>query len=163
MSLFRADAQTARAIGYRQAFKAITAGLIVAYALMAMMASDTLWLFTDEYVLNLSFAALLLYGMGYFLGGISGKLILVKRYPALLIGLFSGFVMIGVATFIGGFVGFFQEGLHGDLLGRPYAFEDYVLKPVYMVWFWGFPFIAAIGLWYGWSVKRRGLRNDAKI
>lgn len=149
-------APTARAIGYRQAFKAITAGLVIAYTIMGAMTRDALWLIKDEYIPNLVFGALVLYGIGYLLGGISGKLILIKRYSAILVGLLSGFMMLGAATFLGGFIGFFREGLHGNPWNRPYAFEDYLLKPVLMVWVWGFPFIVAIGLWYGWSIKRHG-------
>lgn len=145
--------QTAQAVGYQQAFKAITAGLLAAYLILALL-DDPLWLFTFDYVPNLLFATLILYGTGYLLGGISGKLILLKKYPAVLVGIVSGFLMTGIAAFLGGFPAFFKEGLQ-NASGFQEAFEDYILKPVVMIWLWGSIPILGIGIWYGTSVKRR--------
>ncbi|RYD51082.1 MAG: hypothetical protein EOP52_11825 [Sphingobacteriales bacterium] len=149
--------QTAQKIGYQQAFKAITAGLVIAYVLMASFAQDILWLVTFRYALTLVFAALVLYGVGYLVGQRSGIYIIVKKYPAVLVGMISGFLMLGTATFTGGLIGFFREGLSSEFQ-RAYAFYDYLIKPVLTVWAYGFFPILAIGIWYGWSVKRRSCR-----
>lgn len=147
---------SAQEIGRQKAWIAITAGLVIAYLIMALIDGDPLWIFSFDSTLNLLFGALLLYVFGYYLGGISGKLILLEKYPALLVGLISGILMTGLSTFIAGFVGFFGEGLQ-DGFGVQAAFEDYVIKPVLMVWAWGFLPIVVAGLWYGWAVKGRKL------
>jgi hypothetical protein len=147
------DITRAKRIGYRQAFKAITIGLAVAYLIIALMAGP-FWLFEFDYAPTLIFAAIVLYGTGYLFGGLAGKFILIKRYPSVLIGLISGFLIIWSATFVGSLIGFFNEGLpNRSPISEP--FEDYILKPIFMVSFWGFIPIVAIGIWYGWSIKRR--------
>lgn len=144
--------------GYQQAFKAVTVGLLIAYLMIAPFDESLLWPLHSGYTLNLLFGVVLLYASGYFLGRIAGKLILIKNYPAFLVGIGSGFLMTGAAAFLGGFPAFLTEGLQGGW-GIKYAFGDYILKPVIMVWFWGFFPILLIGLWYGWSVKRRGFKS----
>lgn len=148
-----ADINTAKRIGYRQAFKAITIGLAVAYIMMALMAGP-FWLFEFTYTPTLIFAAIVLYGAGYLFGGLAGKFIVEKNYPPVLVGLVSGFLIIWSATFIGSLVGFFNEGLpNKSPISDP--FEDYILNPILTVSFWGLIPIVGIGVWYGWSIKRR--------
>lgn len=152
------DIIIANRIGYRQAFKAITIGLAVAYLIMALMAGP-FWLFEFDYAPTLIFAAIVLYGTGYLFGGLAGKFILIKRYPSVLVGLISGFLIIWSATFVGSLVGFFNEGLpNRSPINEP--FEDYILKPILMVSIWGFIPIVAIGIWYGWSIKRRAKQTN---
>lgn len=147
------DIHTAKRIGYRQAFKAITIGLAVAYFIMALVAGP-FWLFGFAYSQTLIFAALVLYGTGYLFGGLAGKLIIIKKYPSVLVGLFSGFLITWSATFVGSLVGFFNEGLpNKSPISDP--FGDYILTPILVVSFWGFIPIVAIGVWCGWSIRQR--------
>ena len=150
------DISSAKKIGYIQAFKAISIGLLIAYLIMALLAGP-LWLFELTYTPTLIFAAVVLYVAGYFWGGIAGKLIIIKRYPSSLVGLVSGFTIIWSATFIGSLIGFFNEGLPNKFANNN-PVEDYILKPILMVSFWGFIPIFGIGVWYGVSIKRRASR-----
>lgn len=148
------DITTAKKIGYRQAFKAITIGLIVAYLIMALLAGP-FWIFGFEYAATLIFAALMLYGTGFLFGGLAGRAIIINKYPSVFVGIISGFIIVWSGTFIGSLVGFFSEGLpNKSPISEP--FNDYILKPLLMVSFWGFIPIVAVGVWYGLSIKRRG-------
>ena len=147
------DISSARKIGYRQAFKAITIGLAVAYLIMALMAGP-FWLFKFDYTPTLIFSAVVLYGIGYVIGGLAGKCIIIRKYPSILVGLISGFLILWSATLIGSLVGFFKEGLPNSSTISD-TFEDYIFKPIVLVSFWGFIPIIIIGLWYGWSIRQR--------
>lgn len=126
---------------------------------MALMAGP-FWLFEFTYTPTLIFAALVLYGAGYLFGGLAGKFIIVKRYPSALVGLVSGFMIIWSATFVGSLIEFFNEGLpNKSPISDPV--EDYILKPILMVSFWGLIPIVGIGVWYGWSIKRRAGRANS--
>ena len=46
---FMTDFSTVKKIGYRQAFKAVTVGLVIAYVIMALMAGP-LWLFQFGFI-----------------------------------------------------------------------------------------------------------------
>ena len=155
-----ANITTAKKIGYKQAFKAITIGLGIAYAIMVLESGDPLWIFDFEYTATLLFSALVLYGMGYVFGGMAGRSIILKRYPSVLIGIISGFLIIWSATFVGSIVGFITEGLPNNS-GISEPFEDYILKPILTVSVWGFLPIVGIGIWYGLSIKRRGMQRKS--
>ncbi len=146
----------AKRIGYRQAFKAITVGLLIAYGLMAETAG-VFWILDFRYNLTLLFTAFVLYGFGYLVGGSAGKLIIINNYPAVAVGILSGFLIILAATFVGSLIGFFKEGLpnHSSLSN---TLEDYILRPLMMVSLGGFLPIAGIGIWYGLSIRRKGRR-----
>lgn len=153
------DTKAAKIIGYKQAFKAITIGLGVAYLIMALL-SGPFWIFEFSYSPTLIFAALVLYGTGYLIGGQAGKLIIVKKYPSVFVGIVSGFLIVWTGTFIGSLVGFFNEGLpERSSISKP--FEDYIMKPIAMISFWGFLPIVGVGIWYGLSINRRGKRTES--
>lgn len=151
------DNKTAKKIGYKQAFQAITIGLVVAYLIFATMAGP-LWLFQVDYSPILIFAALVLYGIGYLFGGMAGKFIIVNKYPSVVIGIVTGFLIVWTGTFVGSLIGFFGEGLsNNSSVIEP--FNDYILKPILMVSFWGFVPIVGVGIWYGLSINRRAKRT----
>jgi hypothetical protein len=152
------DINTAKRIGYRQAFKAITIGLAVAYFIMALIGGP-FWLFGFDYAPTLIFAAIVLYITGYLFGGIAGKLIILRKYSPVLVGLISGFLIIWSGTFVGSLVGFFNEGLpNKSSISDP--FEDYILTPIVTVSVFGFVPTVIIGIWYGWSIKRRAEQTN---
>lgn len=150
------DKPTARKIGYKQMLKAITAGLMVAYLIMALLGSP-FWIFEFSYTPTLLFASGILYGAGYFLGAYAGQLILINRYPSALVGLIAGLLSIWVATFFGSLIGFFNEGLpNKSPISEPVY--DYIFKPLAMVTFWGSIPILVIGILYGISVEHNARR-----
>jgi hypothetical protein len=146
------ETSTAKKIGYKQAFKAITVGLIMAYVIMAFMGGPA-WLFQFDYAPAILFAVLMIYVSGYFFGGLTGDWIINKKRPAILVGIFSGFIIVWSATFLGSLIGFFKEGL-GDPspLGNPVY--DYICQPMVLVTIFGFIPIVLMGIWFGTSIKR---------
>ena len=54
------DFTTFKKIGYTQAFKAITVGLVIAYVIMALLA-EPFWLFQFDYAPTILFAAIIIY------------------------------------------------------------------------------------------------------
>ena len=145
---------TFKKIGYIQAFKAITVGLVIAYIIMALMAGP-LWLFQFDYAPTVIFAAIIIYIAGYFLGGQTGIWILKQNKPAILFGILGGFLIVSTATFIGSLIGFFKEGLpnHSEI-SEP--IHDYIYKPLAMVTIFGFIPIILVGIWFGLSIKKKG-------
>lgn len=141
-------------IGYTHAFKAVTVGLLIAYAIMALLAGP-LWLFEFDYAPTLVLAACVLYGAAYIVGRVAGKLIIIKKYSSVLIGIISGYVIVWIATFFGSMIGFFNEGLNRNLPISE-SVHDYIFKPLFMVSLWGSIPLVAIGSWYGWSTEKRG-------
>jgi uncharacterized membrane protein YqjE len=83
------DITTAKRIGYKQAFKAITIGLAIAYFIMSLMAGPV-WLFQFDYAPTIIFAAVITYVAGYIFGGLTGKWIIIKRLPSIPLGILSG-------------------------------------------------------------------------
>ena len=148
------DATTAKKIGYKQAFKAITVGLVIAYIIMASMAGP-FWLFQFDYAPTILFAGIVLYFVGYFLGGLTGIWIIQKDRPAILFGILGGFLIVWSATFFGSLIGFVKEGLPNQSpISEP--FHDYIYKPIALVTMFGFIPIILVGIWFGFSIKRIG-------
>lgn len=145
------DISRAKKIGYRQAFKAITAGLVVAYSLMALLSLDALWLFKFSYLLNIVAGIAAIYAAGFLFGGMAGVFILIKNRSHVLIGIGCGFVITWTATFLASLIGLFKEGLH--VSDTP--FTDYVFKPLWWITLFGFLPIVFVGFWFGNSVKAK--------
>jgi hypothetical protein len=142
------DISRAKKIGYTQAFKAITAGLVVAYLMVALLCKDLLWLFKVDFALLLIIAIAITYATGFFFGGAAGQIILVKRKPALLVGVISGFLIVSTSTFFASVVGFFMHRL-----GSGEAFIDYIVKIFIVITLFACIPIIVVGLWFGRSVK----------
>jgi hypothetical protein len=145
-------------IGYKRAFKAITLGLGVAYLIIAVIGSP-FWLFEFSYADILIVATAMLYVAGYFIGGTAGRFILIKKKPAEIVGIVSGYFIVWVGTFAGSLIGFFTEGVVNASASG--ALEDYLIKPMLLVSFWGFIPIVIVGVWYGISVKKSGVRSNS--
>jgi hypothetical protein len=147
------DFTTIKKIGYVQAFKAITVGLVIAYVIMALMAGP-LWLFQFDYVPTILFASFIIYVAGYFFGGLTGIWVSKRSQLAVLFGIVGGFLIVWTATFCGSLIGFMNEGLSNKSeISEPV--NDYIYKPMALVTFFGFLPIILVGIWFGLSIKKK--------
>lgn len=146
-------AREAYKTGGRYGLWAAVAGLVVAYLMMALMSQgNMLWVFDQSYIVNLLAGAAILLLSGYWWGRLAGKLILVNQYNFILVGIICGMVTLVSATFLSGWVGFFQEGIRYSLPG---GFMDYVIRPVILVMIFGVIPAAIAGTWMGWRIKKK--------
>jgi len=141
-------------VGYKQAFKAITFGLVIAYFIMSLLAGP-FWLFRRDYMPTILFAVAMLYLSGFYLGGLMGKWIINKRRSPIFLGIIAGFMIVWIATFLGSLIGFFNEGLRYSNSLRD-SFYNYIYKPLALVTVFGFIPIILVGIWFGLSVKSLG-------
>ncbi|CAN5883958.1 hypothetical protein BH11BAC7_BH11BAC7_06890 [soil metagenome] len=141
----------AKKTGALQALKAISAGFLVAYILMAFMEHDALWLFGYEYALILVFGILITFASGFLFGGMAGVAILINKRNALLTGIVYGFLTVWTSTFLTSLFGLFMEGI-----GTEDVFINYIWKPLWLVTMFGSLPILFVGLWFGSSVKASG-------
>jgi hypothetical protein len=147
------DFTTFKKIGYTQAFKAITVGLVIAYVIMALMAGP-FWLFQFDYAPTILFAAIMIYIAGYFFGGLTGILISKRSQLAILFGIVGGFLIVWTATFFGSLIGFINEGLpNKSEISEP--IHDYIYKPIALVTIFGLLPIILVGIWFGLSIKKK--------
>ena len=147
------DFTTFKKIGYTQAFKAITVGLVIAYVIMALMAGP-FWLFQFDYAPTILFAAIIIYIAGYFFGGRTGIWISKRSHLAILFGIVGGFLIVWTATFFGSLIGFMKEGLPNQSeISEPV--HDYIYKPLALVTIFGFLPIILVGIWFGLSIKKK--------
>ncbi|HTL81559.1 MAG TPA: hypothetical protein VL651_07635 [Bacteroidia bacterium] len=142
-----------REIGYMQAFKAITVGLIIAFLIMTLFAGIA-WIINPEFSAKILLAVVVMYVSGYFFGGMAGWLIIKKRFPSVLIGIAAGLLITWSATFAGSLIGYFAEGVYGSYRDEQAAF-DYIVKPLYWVTLFGLIPILGVGIWYGISIDMR--------
>lgn len=147
------DFTTIKKIGYLQAFKAITVGLVIAYVIMALMAGP-LWLFHFDYAPTILFAIFTIYVAGYFFGGLTGIWISKRSQLTVLFGIVGGFLIVWTATFCGSLIGFMNECLPNKSEISEPAY-DYIFKPMALVTIFGFLPIILVGIWFGLSIKKK--------
>lgn len=151
------DLPTARKIGFIQAIKAITAGLVIAYLIMAFLAGP-LWLFEFDYAPAIMFAVGIIYAAGYFFGRLTGIWVSKHSRHSAILGIVSGFLIVWTATFFGSLIGFIKEGLvNQNSVGD--AVRDYIIKPMSLVTLFGFFPIVLVGTWYGLSIQKKSHSN----
>ncbi len=143
--------ELAKRIGYKQAFKAITVGLAIAYFIYACLAGP-LWFFEIDWKFPIVLAVFVSYTSAYLIGQVAGTTIILKKWPNLLVGMVSGLVIVWMSTFIASLIGFFKEGLINEPIKD--AAYDYLLKPLILVTTFGFIPIIFVGVWFGYSIKR---------
>jgi hypothetical protein len=144
---------TIKKIGYKQAFKAIRVGLVIAYVIMALLAGP-FWLFQFDYAPTILFAAIMIYVARYFFGGLTGIWISKQSRLAILFGVMGGFLIVWTATFFGSLIGFVNEGLSNKSeISEP--IHDYIYKPMALVTIFGLLPIIIVGIWFGLSIKRK--------
>ncbi|KAA9035818.1 hypothetical protein FW778_19875 [Ginsengibacter hankyongi] len=147
------DFTTIKKIGYRQAFKAITVGLVIAYIIMALMAGP-FWLFQVDFAPTILFAAIIIYIAGYFFGGLTSIWISKQSRLAILFGIIGGFLIVWTATFFGSLIGFMKEGLpNNSEISEP--IHDYIYKPLGLVTIFGMLPIIIVGIWFGLSIRKK--------
>lgn len=95
-------------IGYNQIFKAITFGLAAAYFVFSLIASPW-WLFEFSYGIILITAAAVLYLVGYFIGGMAGRFIIIKKFPTEIVGILCGYFIVWIGSFAGSLLFFLQK------------------------------------------------------
>ena len=143
--------------GRRQAIKAISVGLGIAYVIMGLVdypytsiKRAALWLFYSplEFQLILYSAVVATYLFGALWGGIAGKAILLKKKSWALVGILSGFAIVWSATFLTSLVGVFQN------INDEGVIFDYIFKPMFWVTWIGFIPIIVVGLWFGRSILK---------
>ena len=121
--------------------------------------ADLAWIFRFDYTPTLIFAVIVIYYFGFLFGSLAGIDILVKKRPSLLFGIIYGFLIVWSTTFVGSLVGFFTEGLANKTpISEP--FNDYIIKPLLIITFYGFIPIIAIGIWYGYSIKKHSKHKN---
>lgn len=148
-----ADARTIKKIGYSQAFKAITIGLVIAYIIFGLMA-EPFWLFQFDYAPTILFGAIMIYIAGYFLGGLTGICISKHSRLAILFGIIGGLFIVWTGTFFGSLIGFVKEGLANNSVISE-SIRDYIYKPMALVTIFGMLPIIIVGIWFGLSIKKR--------
>jgi hypothetical protein len=153
------DIARAKKTGYRLMFKAITAGLIVAYTMMAFFSWDLLWLFGFEYALLMVMAIVVTYAAGFFFGRIAGVAIIIKQKNKILIGVLYTFLVVWTTLLLCSLPGFFGERWEtttsiGDRI------IDYIVKPLWWVTLFGSLPTLIIGLWLGKAIKSHSEKRD---
>lgn len=152
--------QEAKKIGSNQALKSVVIGIVIAYLIMSLLSSDSgflkalLWFTTINYKLNLLIGVIIMLVCGYYLGQRAGYEILIKRINCYWVGIKYGILVLVTTTFFSSWVGFFQEGVH--LIGtNDNPFNDYILRPVMIVFEFGFIPVLIVGSWFGKQIKKQ--------
>jgi ribose/xylose/arabinose/galactoside ABC-type transport system permease subunit len=156
------DVIRAEKIGSRQAIKCVTVGLIIAQLIMTLLTSGDgfvngfFWLLDEnDFKLNILIGVICMYLCGHFYGRRAGYEIIIRKRNNFLVGFIAGLLIIVTATFLTSWVGFFQEGV--DNIGsNDNPFSDYILTPVFCVTIFGLIPCLFVGLWFGYSIKKRG-------
>ena len=90
---------------------------------------------------------------GHLFGQIAGKIILIKKKNYVVTGFLCGLGILMTTASLSSWIGFFQEGL--DNIGtNDNPFEDYILKPVFWIFFFGIIPIFFVGIWFGRQIKK---------
>lgn len=154
----------AKKIGSRQALIAVAIGLLIAQLIMTWFSSDNgiikgfFWFTTFSYNLNLIIGAIIMLISGHLFGQLAGKAILIKKRNYILTGFLCGMAILMTTAFLSSWTGFFQEGL--DNLGtNDNPFEDYILKPVFWIFFFGLVPVFVVGIWFGRQIKKHENRK----
>lgn len=159
--------KAARHKGGMLGLKSAGIGITTAYLMMAFIFAheynglgSLLWISSVNYKFNLISGGIILLCCGYFFGQLASKMILVKKWNAMLCGMLCGVCVLVSAAFLSGWPGFFQEGIH--LLGTgDDPFTDYILKPFYWITLYGMIPAILTGVWLGWRIRKNiaGLKS----
>jgi len=121
------------------------------------MMNNFFWFLETGFGMNLLVGVMILFLLGNYVGQKAGKAIIVRKINAGLIGVLTGCTVLVLTVFFASWYGFFQEGIKntGSIMD---AFIAYVARPTIAIgMFGGLPAII-IGLWFGYTVKRKGER-----
>jgi hypothetical protein len=151
----------AKRIGSRQALKSAFIGIVIAQAVVTLLFSEKnywesfFWFATGGLGLNIAVGVFFLFLFGYIFGRMAGVAILIKKRNFVLIGILTGAGTLFFATFLASWVGFFKEGIH-EINKFNTPFYDYIFKPMYWINIFGFIPVIIVGIWLGWSIKKKG-------
>lgn len=149
----------AKKIGSRKAIYAVLVGVLIAQLIMMYFAQGNgfvaafLWFIEFGYTFNLFIGILVMLISAHYSGQMAGKMILIRKKNSSLVGIITGFAIILITSFITGWIGFFQEGLE-NVGTNDNPFIDYIVKPVYWVFFFGFIPVLIVGVWFGRQIKK---------
>lgn len=147
----------AKKIGSRQALIAVGYGLLIAQLIMTWISSENgivigfFWFTNFSYNLNLMIGVVIMLLSGHLFGQVAGKAILIKKRNYILTGFLCGMAVLMTTAFFSSWTGFFQEGIK-QTLGNPY--HDYILKPVFWIFFFGLIPVLIVGIWFGKQIKK---------
>ncbi|MGI4870365.1 MAG: hypothetical protein ACRYFX_04200 [Janthinobacterium lividum] len=164
----------AKRIGRWQAAQAVTGGLGLAYLLAAVVLApstqriDWGWLSRFDFWPSLLLAAATLYGCAWLYGGWAGQAIINRQRGAWWVGASVGVLTLLTTTLVGSAWNFGQEALRfAPFPGTPAAvfqahvansLYDYVAKPLAWIMPLGSVLAAGLGSWFGWRIRKIGLR-----
>jgi hypothetical protein len=149
--------EIARKIGANEALKFVSVGLGVAYLIMALLAGPLFFIAMSDFDLNFICAIIVIYLCGYVYGQRAGLSILIKRRNYALIGFLYSFLTLITATFLASWVGFFQQ-IHNHPGESDNSFNDYIYKPVFLVMLFGLIPVIGVGIWFGRSILKKGIK-----
>lgn len=150
--------QKAMNIGGEQGLKSGAIGLVLAEVITGLMFGDFLWAFKLSILTNIIIGAGILLVVSYLYGMAAGNLIIVKGWNAWWTGLLFGMLAFFSTGFLVGVPGFFMEGLDSHF-GLRDRIVDYIFKPFFWISLFGFIPTIVISLWFGWSIKKKGLMH----
>lgn len=149
----------AKMIGSKFGLIGSGAGVLIAQFIMIEMYSSErsfvhafFWFMSVSYKLNLLIGVIILLLCGHFYGQIAGRLILIKNYNYILVGVLTGIIVVLTTAFFCGWTGFFQEG-NRSIGAQENPFWDYILKPFFWVTLFGISPSIFVGLMLGFLLK----------
>ena len=152
----------AKKIGSKQGLISVGLGLLIAQLIMTWFSSDNgiikgfLWFTSFSYNLNILIGIIIMLLSGHFYGQLAGKAILIRKRNYILTGFLCGMAILMTTAFLSSWTGFFQEGI--DKVGtNDNPFEDYILKPLFWIFFFGLLPVFFVGLWFGRQIKKHGI------
>jgi len=152
----------ARKIGSRQGLISVGLGLLIAQLIMTWVSSDNgilngfLWFTSFSYNLNILIGVVIMLLCGHFYGQLAGKAILIRKRNYIFTGFLYGMAILMTTAFLSSWTGFFQEGI--EKVGtNDNPFEDYILKPVFWIFFFGLLPVFLVGIWFGRQIKKHGI------
>jgi hypothetical protein len=150
----------AKKIGSRQGLKSVGVGLLIAQLIMTWFSSDAgllkgfLWFVTFSYNINLIIGVIIMLLSGQLFGQLAGKEILIKKRNYKWVGFKYGMATLLTTAFLASWTGFFQEGIH-DIGTTDEPFADYIIKPLFAVFFFGLIPVLLVGFWFGRQIKKQ--------
>ena len=152
----------AKKIGSRQGLISVGIGLLIAQLIMTWFSSDNgiingfFWFTSFSYNLNLIIGAIIMLLCGHIFGQIAGKAILIKQRNYILTGFLCGMAILMTTAFLSSWTGFFQEGI--EKVGtNDNPFQDYIIKPMFWIFFFGILPVFIVGIWFGRQIKKHGI------
>jgi len=154
-------------IGSKNAIISLLSGLLIAQCIMMYFSfgdsliTSFLWFVEFGYGLNILIGVIIGLVTSHYFGKIAGKRILMDERNPILIRITTGFAIVLTTTLLASLVGFFQEGVQ-NIGSNDNPFVDYIIKPLFWVFLFGFIPVLVVGSLFGKSIKANKPKNNAK-